>query len=931
MHNFNIKNRVVCILIIYMLNIGVVSAYDNTYSFRYNLWNNAIYNKTSINEGNGNIVPLLYRDSFDDNNEAWTEYSSSGGAWSVSNGMYIQSSKTINTGGSYRNGLNFTDMDILALISVTDNSQSNDAVGVSGRVKGNGVMYSGQYRDASPDVYRIKYYNNDNGIDLNKTPQLLPVQNGWYYYRLRMVDNNTYLKIWENTSTEPFDWHVMTAHDALINGSIGVSNHYASIKIDDVQIREIDNDNLTSKGNVILNYDSGGEIYQIDLKAKTPSNTSYKVSYRNNGTENYTEVNDVLYGNNSVYIGTGYTNIYLKVDLFGGDIEVPELMDAIILYNQSNNYPNESTILPSITNVLNSYIGNTWAIINFTVNQSDALTNIRYSINPDLLSASSTQNQSSGIDRSVNITYLNKGTTYYYSVFAWNASNTSISNNSAIHNFTVDTSNIQAKLYEPLDINITTSNNYNNPYTDVDIYLTANGSAKNISTYGFWNGGQDYIMRISPTETGNWSYNITSNDNQINGLYGTFIVTDNGSKGFIKRNNTNNYSFVRSNGENVLLMGDTLNGGWSNVGGTLNYSTFIDHIDIRAGQKFNYIRGYNGVAYPSSTDSRHYNEGGRIFEPWDPDNINPLYFQEVDKRMAYANSKGITMNLVIGGDGTIMTDFFGWNNGKMERYVKYIAARYSAYDISWEGRKEFEEQGSTTPGYMALANQIGNWLEIYDPYSHVQSVHTVDSNNELGNQPWLDWIMHQSRTWSLITSDRSYNKPVMNEEFYYENSGAGATHPHHVDADTLRKGAWQVMTSGASGLAYGNTGTYNSVSQPFDNISYATSLGADYMTYLYIFWSNINYWNLAPNNDVSTNGLTVTDLTNEYVIYLKDGGSTYVNLSAIDNNTIVNVTWYNPRDANYYNNSTVNGSTNLLYSSPDSNDWILYLKSWSNQ
>ncbi|MCG7849589.1 MAG: hypothetical protein MIO93_10485, partial [ANME-2 cluster archaeon] len=86
------------------------------------------------------------------------------------------------------------------------------------------------------------------------------------------------------------------------------------------------------------------------------------------------------------------------------------------------------------------------------------------------------------------------------------------------------------------------------------------------------------------------------------------------------------------------------------------------------------------------------------------------------------------------------------------------------------------------------------------------------------------------------------------------NSGAGVTHAHHVDADTVREGAWKVMTYGATGFAYGNTGTYNSRSQPFAGIEYSVSEGADYMTYLYDFWKTTDYWKLAPFtiNDVDT-------------------------------------------------------------------------------
>ena len=192
-----------------------------------------------------------------------------------------------------------------------------------------------------------------------------------------------------------------------------------------------------------------------------------------------------------------------------------------------------------------------------------------------------------------------------------------------------------------------------------------------------------------------------------------------------------------------------------------------------------------------------------------------------------------------------MTNFFNTDK-RLERYIRYVVARFGGYDVAWDGRLEFEEQNlADIEEAKTLANKIGNWVEEYDPYAHLQSMHTLDSCNELGNEGWLDWIMHQgfegnthNYSWDLITSDRSYGTPVMNIEFYYEESEPGAgTYPHHADADTLRKGAWHSMLNGASGVAYGHTGTLDAAGMYFQGLAHATSPGADYMTNLYNFFS----------------------------------------------------------------------------------------------
>ena len=93
---------------------------------------------------------------------------------------------------------------------------------------------------------------------------------------------------------------------------------------------------------------------------------------------------------------------------------------------------------PSITSVVNSSAGDTYSIINFTVNHSNALTHIKYSINSDLSNPLQSLNQSNVTNRSINITGLNNGTRYYYSVYAFSGSNTSLWTNSSISNFTTN-------------------------------------------------------------------------------------------------------------------------------------------------------------------------------------------------------------------------------------------------------------------------------------------------------------------------------------------------------------------------------------------------------------------------------------------------------------------------------------------------------------
>lgn len=489
-------------------------------------------------------------------------------------------------------------------------------------------------------------------------------------------------------------------------------------------------------------------------------------------------------------------------------------------------------------------------------------------------------------------------------------------------------------LYNIHNINLNSTNNYNNLYIEVNLSVNfTKPDGTYMIIYGFWDGGNNWKVRMAPTQIGYWNYTTISTDSSLNGISGSINATVSGKKGFTVRNPNNNYSFMKSySNESILLFGDTNWNMFSTRNGNLTNSIFKLYIDNRSSQKINFIRGYINPFYISGTDWRS-NEGGFAFNPWNPDNLSVGYFQEVDNRIEYMNSKNISAHLVFGADGTTLTTFFGWNNGKMERYIKYVVARYGSYDVSWEGRAEFEEQGTTTPGYMELARQIGNWTREFDPYNHVQSIHTLDSNRELSNDEWLDWIMQQSTSWSDITTDLQYNKPVMNEEFYYENSGYGATNSHHVDSDTVRKGAWKIMTYGGSGLAFGNTGTINSRSMPFGGLQYSISNGTSYIKYLLDFWNSTDYINLTPTNNIRLSGASDVSIVQklpgkQYVIYMPSGGSVTLNLS---NSSYLNSSWYNTRTGVYQNNSFFVPNSSYTIISPDNNDWAVLLTEESKE
>lgn len=114
---------------------------------------------------------------------------------------------------------------------------------------------------------------------------------------------------------------------------------------------------------------------------------------------------------------------------------------SVYAYNESNqslytnssidNFTTLNPTAPNISTPTEDEPTTTSVNISFNVNQSDAKTNIKYGLNESLL-----QSTDIGTSKKIQLSGLTEGTTYYYSVFAYNSTNQSFQSNSTIKNFT---------------------------------------------------------------------------------------------------------------------------------------------------------------------------------------------------------------------------------------------------------------------------------------------------------------------------------------------------------------------------------------------------------------------------------------------------------------------------------------------------------------
>lgn len=295
-------------------------------------------------------------------------------------------------------------------------------------------------------------------------------------------------------------------------------------------------------------------------------------------------------------------------------------------------------------------------------------------------------------------------------------------------------------VWESYDIVLHTSENYDNPYTEVECGVVLAGPDFEKKIHGFWNGDKEFIVRITATHPGEWTWESFSNQdddglNNKSGILTAISWTDEelmenpNRKGFL-RPTSNQHGLQYANGDPFFMLGDTW---WAAstwrypLNGSELDNGYIpaEGISLEQALHFRKQQGYNTIAmiaafpnwaadeYPAqymnddgigvrqaweknginTAKDMHDDEGNMPFEVWaekkviaNYDRINPDYFKNLDRKINYMNEQGfvIFLETVRRDHGPSWKHYFDFKES-YARYVQYIFSRYGTNNIIFSG------------------------------------------------------------------------------------------------------------------------------------------------------------------------------------------------------------------------------------------------------
>jgi hypothetical protein len=393
----------------------------------------------------------------------------------------------------------------------------------------------------------------------------------------------------------------------------------------------------------------------------------------------------------------------------------------------------------------------------------------------------------------------------------------------------------------------------------------------------FHDGGTKWVIRFTPTESGAYTYRLTSALESLNGKQGGFIALPNNKAGWLRAANLHHFAFVEGNTYTPHLWTGGVVPGFASMDG----NTWRQLADARAAQHFNHL------AATLVDDSVAAN-----FQA-------PEFYRAAEEKIRYANDRGIIIDLAFFGPNGLMNRLLPTREDRA-KWFNYALSRLAAFDVTWQGLEGWE----TYDNGREVLKEIGEYEAALDPYKHIRSTRANTTSAPLADDGWLRFRSYQTADQSIAAVEQQmYQYPAV------DNFGGDLKSPAR-DAATFRHGLWNATVDGQ----------YPATLVP-DEAS------ANEMKVWYEFMEHTRHWELEPffdsvNPDGShLRGLALDGI--EYVIYVeKPAGPVTVNVEPHG----YDVEWINPASGDRVKAKKENKGEAYIVTPPEnSHDWVLHI------
>jgi len=369
---------------------------------------------------------------------------------------------------------------------------------------------------------------------------------------------------------------------------------------------------------------------------------------------------------------------------------------------------------------------------------------------------------------------------------------------------------------------------------------------KDTKTIRAFREGNALVLRFTPDEVGDWDYRLTSSVKRLDGQLGNVSGTKSDAPGFVRTANV--HHFQTADSQPHLWMATVIDNFVS-----LPRAEFETAVAARVAEKFTHLR----VVIDAATD-----------------------LHEAADRIRVIHDRGLVTDLVLAA--------LPGDRRERERYVTEIAARFSAFNLTWAGVPAFERLSNARTALRDMAELL---MQL-DPYKHPRTSMAEVTSSPLVIDKWMNLL--------------SYGTPDPN---------VGAVEHQLMAMPAINAGIrsrvdlWNATMNGH----YPASGSGREFAVWFD------------------FMSRTRYWELEPYFDVSGGrAVAVRDGTGvygdeaeavEYIVYVEKPGPVELTVE----NHGYDVVWLNPATGERVVAKDYKGKSFAGEPPDNEHDWVLHV------
>ncbi len=483
--------------------------------------------------------------------------------------------------------------------------------------------------------------------------------------------------------------------------------------------------------------------------------------------------------------------------------------------------------------------------------------------------------------------------------------------------------------WQVMELDFTSETRSGKPYMNLQMSVDfVSPEGLTYKTPGFWDGNNQWKVRLAPHIAGIWTWTSSSRDSGLDGKHGSFEVKPYIGKNRIYQHgflHTQGRSFVHKDGTPFFWLGDTV---WS-VSSHATKNEWREYLNYRSRQGYNVVQ-INSLPQWDASDGIYRRPFVEIDGNYDYTRLNTQYFQYLDQLMADSVAAGMLTAMVVLWFNYVPETNLSW--GKQwkrqmdihtaEAFASYLSARYAAYGTIWliSGDTDYESSKAEEI-YDAAAYAVRE----ASPYPPLLTAHLnggLFTPEKLNAKKWLDFHMLQSchssdsaeKALLYAEKDRAYDpvRPVINGEPCYDSlrlMDKDNDDNRLINREFVRETAWTSLLGGANaGITYGAHGLWpwHKEGQTYGPMNYGMPLswqaalklesGED-MIYMKQILESLPYGELQLNLSVTVKAENVrvvassTHENQQLVVYISQ--SAPLDIEA-DLTTMVSGIWYDP-------------------------------------